>query len=337
MIRRNSILNKIFYAILIVISLITVGTTGYIIIEHFNFIDALYMTVITVGTVGFREVGELSLYGKIFTIILILVSMGVLAYSFSLITSYFVEGELGNLYRNYKTKSGVKKMKNQTIICGYGRNGKQAAIRLTAHKESFVVVENNHEIVVKYGQRNITFVEGDATLDEILINAGIVHAKALITALPIDADNMYVVLSARALNPKIKIISRASTESAQQKLIIAGANSVVIPESVGGAHMASLVINPDTLHFFNMIFIPGEDSPNLVEFACNHLNHEFQNRTIEELKIRISTGANIIGLKTVEGNYIINPPLNTFLLPDSKLFVLGTPEQIEQMKHILSN
>ena len=116
MIRRNSILNKIFFSILIVISLITIGTIGYILIEHFNFIDALYMTVITVGTVGFREVGELSLYGKIFTIILILISMGVLAYSFSLITSYFIEGEIGNLYRNYKTKSGVKKMKNQTII-----------------------------------------------------------------------------------------------------------------------------------------------------------------------------------------------------------------------------
>ncbi len=337
MIRRNSFINKIFYAILIIFLIITSGTAGYILIEHYSILDALYMTVITVGTVGFREVGALSSYGKVFTIILIIVSMGVLAYSFSLITSYFVEGELGNLYRIYKTKSGVKKMKNQTIICGYGRNGKQAAIRLTAHKEHFVVIDNNHEIVVKYGLKNIVFVEGDATLDEILINAGIQHAKALITTLPIDADNMYVVLSARALNPTIRIISRASNESAQQKLIIAGANSVVIPESVGGAHMASLVINPDILHFFNMIFIPGEDSPNLVEFTCSNMNAEFQNRTIEELKIRIKTGANIIGLKTSDAKFIINPAPNTRLLPDSKLFVLGTPEQIEYMKLILSS
>ncbi len=333
----NILFNKIIYAILIIFIIITLGTLGYIFIEHYAFIDALYMTVITVGTVGFREVEPLSFYGKIFTIILIILSLGILAYSLSLITSYFVEGELQILYRNYKTKSGVKKMKNHVIICGYGRNGKQAALRLIAHKQPFVVIDNNHEIVVKYGLKNIIFVEGDATLDEVLIDAGIHHAKALITTVPIDADNMYVVLSARALNPNIKIISRASNESAQQKLIIAGANSVVIPESVGGAHMASLVINPDILNFFNEIFIPGEDSPNLVEFTCSNMNPEFQNRTIEELKIRIKTGANIIGLKTSDAKFIINPAPNTRLLPDSKLFVLGTPEQIEYMKLILSS
>ncbi len=337
MIRQRNFILKIIYALLLILIIITIGTTGYILIENASFIDALYMTVITVGTVGYREVVELSFYGKIFTIILIILSLGVLAYSLSLITSYFVEGELSNLYRNYKTKSGVKKMKNHVIICGYGRNGKQAALRLTAHKETFVVIDNNHEIVVKYGLRNIIFVEGDATLDEMLISAGIQHAKALITTLPIDADNMYVVLSARSLNPNITIISRASNESAQQKLIIAGANSVVIPESVGGAHMASLVINPDILHFFNMIFIPGEESPNLVEFTCSNMNPEFQNRTIEELKIRIKTGANIIGLKTSDNKFIINPPPNTRLSNDTKLFVLGTQEQIEYMKLILAS
>ncbi|MEI6123082.1 MAG: potassium channel protein [Bacteroidota bacterium] len=337
MVRRNNFISKFFYAIVIILLVIALGTLGYILIENYSFIDALYMTVITVGTVGYREVIPLTVQGKIFTIFLIILSLGVLAYSLSLITSYFVEGELRNLYRNYKTKSGVKKMKNHVIICGYGRNGKQAALRLNAHKEPFVVIDNNHEIVVKYGLKNVVFVEGDATLDEILIGAGVQHAKALITTLPIDPDNMYVVLSSRALNSDIKIISRASNESAQQKLIIAGANNVVIPESVGGAHMASLVINPDILHFFNMIFIPGEDSPNLVEFACNNMNHEFQNRTIEELKIRIKTGANIIGLKTSDNKFIINPPPNTRLVNDSKLFVLGTQEQIEYMKLILTS
>ena len=227
-------------------------------------------------------------------------------------------------------------MKNHVIICGYGRNGKQATIRLQAHKVPFVVVDNIHDIVEKYKQRDIIFVEGDATTDEALQNAGIEHAMSLITTLPLDADNMYVVLSAHALNPNLKIISRASNESAEQKLLIAGADSVVIPESVGGAQMASLVINPDILHFFNMIFIPGEDSPNLVEFTCKNLNPEFLNHTITDLKIRIKTGANIIGLKTADNKFIINPSPNTRLLPDSKLFVLGTPEQIEHMKLLLS-
>lgn len=341
--RQNEIMStfrhfrNIFYALLLVFFVVTFGISGYIIIENYSLLEATYMTVITVGTIGFREVRELSDHGKIFTIVLIVISLGTFAYSLSVITSYFVEGEIRKFYRDYKTKKGVRKMKHHVIICGYGRNGKQAAIRLRDHKVPFVVIDNVHEIVEKYRQREITFVEGDATTDETLQTAGIEHAKALITTLPLDADNMYVVLSAHALNPEVKIISRASNESAEQKLLIAGAESVVIPESVGGAQMASLVINPDILHFFNMIFIPGEDSPNLVEFSCKNLNPEYLNHTITDLKIRIKTGANIIGLKTADDKYVINPSPNTRLLPDSKLFVLGTPEQIEHMKLLLSS
>jgi voltage-gated potassium channel len=328
---------KIFYALILIFILIAFGITGYTLLEGYSLLDSIYMTVITIGTVGFKEVRPLSDNGKIFTIVLIIISLGTFAYSLSVITSYFIDGEIRNFYRDYKTKSRVKRMKNHVIICGYGRNGKQAAIRLKDHKLPFVVIDNVHDIVQKYSQREITFVEGDATTDETLINAGVTSARALITTLPIDADNMYVVLSAHALNPDLKIISRASNESAEQKLLIAGADSVVIPESVGGAQMASLVINPDVLHFFNMIFVPGEDSPNLVEFVCKNMNPEFLNHTISDLKIRIKTGANIIGLKTSDGKYLINPSPNTRLLPDSKLFVLGTPEQIEHMKLLLSS
>ena len=328
---------RIFYALLMVMFIVTFGIFGYIMLEHYSVLEAAYMTVITVGTVGFKEVRPLSDQGKMFTIVLIIISLGTFAYSLSVITSYLIEGDIRRFYRDYRTKSEVKKMKDHVIICGYGRNGKQAAIRMKDHKVPFVVIDNVHEIVEKYSQRNITFVEGDATSDEVLLNAGIKNAKALITALPIDADNMYVVLSARALNPTIKIISRASNEDAEQKLKIAGAESVVIPESVGGAQMASLVINPDVLHFFNMIFIPGEDSHNLVEFVCKNMNPEFLNHTIADLKIRIKTGANIIGLKTADGKYLINPSPTTRLLPDAKLFVLGSPEQIEHMKLLLSS
>jgi voltage-gated potassium channel len=332
-----SYFRKIFYAIVLILIIIAIGITGYILLEGYSFLNATYMTVITIGTVGFREVQPLSDSGKIFTIVLIIISLGTFAYSLSVITSYLMDGDIRKFYRDYKTKTRVRKMKNHVILCGYGRNGKQAAARLKDHKLPFVVIDNVHDIVEKYSKREITFVEGDATVDETLINAGITSAKALITTLPIDADNMYVVLSAHSLNPMLKIISRATNESAEQKLLIAGADSVVIPESVGGSQMASLVINPDVLHFFNMIFIPGEDSPNLVEFTCKNLNPEFLNHTITDLKIRIKTGANIIGLKTADGKYIINPSPNTRLLPDSKLFVLGTPEQIEHMKLLLSS
>ena len=177
--------------------------------------------------------------------------------------------------------------------------------------------------------------EGDATEDEVLEKAGITRAKALITTLPMDADNLYVVLTARALSPGLRIISRAKHDSSEKKLKTASADNVIMPDKVGGSHMATLIAKPDVLEFLSHLSVQGEEGVNLIEIICSELPGEMQQKTIHDLSIRRLSGANIIGYRTADGNFIINPGPQTRLSKDSKLIVLGTPEQIEKMKGII--
>ncbi|NVO21544.1 MAG: potassium channel protein [Bacteroidetes bacterium] len=320
-------------ALLTVISLIGIG--GFMIIEGFSLIDAMYMTVITVSTVGFKEVHELSTAGRIFTISLIIMSFGIFAYSISTITSYLVEGRLNTLFLGGRRNVELKKMKDHVLIVGYGRNGQQTAHDLLLLGRSVVVIEKNHELILSHRDSRVIFIEGDATEDDVLEKAGIRKAEALIATLPIDADNLYVVLTARSLCPDLLIISRASHESTDRKLRTAGASHVVMPEKVGGTYMAGLVAKPDLAEFFHRLSFEGDEGVNLVEVVCSELPQEFQGRTIHDMSIRRLTGANIVGFRTPEGQYIINPGGDTVMVPHAKLFVLGTQDQIEKVKQII--
>ena len=311
------------------------GIVGYMAIEGFTLLEASYMTVITIATVGFNEVHPLSDAGKIFTIILIIFSFSFFAYSLSTITSYFVEGRLNFLFTGNRKTGGITKMKDHIIIVGFGRNGQQTAHDLLLLNKKVVVIEKSHELIVAHEKDKVVFVEGDATEDEILELAGIQKAGALITTLPIDADNLYVVLTARSLNAELQIISRASHDSSYKKLMTAGASHVVMPEKVGGTFMASLVAKPDLAEFFHHLTIEGNEGVNLVEVICSDLPSEFQDRTIHDMSIRRLTGANIVGFRTPEGQYIINPSGETVMVKNAKLFVLGTPDQIEKVKEII--
>jgi voltage-gated potassium channel len=322
-------------AFVLIILVLMAGSAGYVFIEGYSLIDAIYMTVITVATVGFREVKELSSEGKIFTIFLIIISLGILAYSISIITSHIIEGKLKIYFRSNIKSRGLRKMKDHIIICGYGRNGKQTAHDLVHLQKTVVVVEKNHELIISQEKDSIIFIEGDATEDDILEKAGIQQAFALISTLPLDADNLYVVLTARSLNSNIQIISRASHDSSDKKLRTAGAQHVVMPEKVGGTFMASLVAKPDLAEFFHRLTIEGDEGVNLVEIVCSDLPATFQNRTIHDMSVRRLTGANIVGFKTPDGSYIVNPPANTVMVRNGKLFLLGTPDQILKVKEIL--
>jgi voltage-gated potassium channel len=294
------------------------------------------MTIITISTVGFGEIHKLSSPGKIFTIFLILFSFGTYAYAISIITTYFVESKLSIWFlKGTRGKSTLKKMENHVIICGFGRNGQQAAEELKMFNKSVVVIENEHDIIIDNLEQQFRFIEGDATHDEILLQANINSASALITTLPNDADNLFVVLSARSLNPQLQIISRASNESSEKKLRVAGANNVILPEKVGGNHMAVLVAKPDIVEFLEHLSMRGSSPTNLEEIVCSNLLSEISCKSIHEIGIRQKSGANIIGFKTPEGEFILNPSPETNVIPGSKLFVLGTQEQIEAMKKIL--
>ncbi|MBA3971135.1 MAG: TrkA family potassium uptake protein [Bacteroidetes bacterium] len=229
----------------------------------------------------------------------------------------------------------ISKLEGHVIICGFGRNGKQAAHVLKKHNTRFVVIEQKQEIVSAINHQYSDLVlEGDATFDDVLLKAGILKAKALVTTLPVDADNLFIVLSARTLNPNLTIISRASEDNSDKKLKLAGANNVIMPDKLGGAHMASLVMKPDVMEFVDYITGQGGDNIRLEEITFANLSVKFQNKTIKELEVRNRSGANIIGFKTAQSEYIINPSADTKIIPDAKLFVLGTAEQIAKLKDL---
>lgn len=327
-----------FYApLLILLSLWLIGTIGYVLIDNFSWFDAFYMTIITVATVGYGEVAPLSQSGKLFTAFLIITSFGTFAYAVSSITKFVLDGEFNEFFKNRKLNTTIEKLSNHVIICGYGRNGRQAAQVLKKHKKRFVVIENKSSLTTTLNHKfSDLVITGDSTQDEILLKAGILKAQALITTLPVDADNLFIVLTARNLNKNLTIISRASEDNSDTKLKIAGANNVIMPDKVGGAHMASLVMKPDVMEFIDHITAEGGDNINLEEISFDRIPDELKNKTLKDLEIRNRSGANIIGYKTAQGEYIVNPSADTLIIAESKLFVLGTQEQILILKQILS-
>ncbi|MEP7265305.1 MAG: NAD-binding protein [Bacteroidota bacterium] len=313
------------------------GFIGFIVVEGQSFSEAVYSTIIILSTVGLGLTHNLSDAGRWFVVIFIIISIGIFAYAVSVVTSYIMEGELQRYLRIRKVKKEIDKLKDHVIVCGFGRNGKQACEQLRSHGQSFVAIESSTSITadIREHHRDVLFIEGNATQDEILIEAGISHARALITTLPKDADNVFVVLTARELNPKLKIISRASEDSSDNKLKRAGANNVIMPDKIGGTHMATLVTRPDVLEFLD--YITGRINIRLEEILYNNLSDRLKGKTIRELEIRNKTGANIIGFKTGDGEYVINPNPDTVMRPDAKLFVLGTQEQVTHLLQILSS
>jgi len=254
-----------------------------------------------------------------------------------MITRYLISGQYRIYYKTFQVNNQLEKLSNHVIICGYGRNGRQAVKTLQAHKVPFLVIESDLELVHKLREEdsNILVIDGDATDDSVIIKAGINRAIALITTLPRDTDNLFVVLTARDINKGLNIISRASDDRSEHKLRIAGANNVILPDKVGGAHMATLVTSPDLMQFLDQISMMGEDESTLVEIQFKNLPPDFEHKSILELEKRYQTGARIIGFKTPENKIIVNPSPETELVPKSKLFVLGNINQIIKIKQAL--
>ncbi|MDG1518364.1 MAG: potassium channel protein [Flavobacteriales bacterium] len=328
---------NIIFSFLFLFLILIIGVIGFKSLEpRYTLLEAVYMTVITITTIGFREIYEPTSGTMIFISLLIVTSFGTFAYAVSAISAYIIDGEFREYFKEYKVKSEVSKLKNHVIICGYGRNGSQAVTVLKKHKQPFLVVENNPTAIEEIKKHNpeLLLVVGDATHDEVLEEAGIQTAQALITTLPSDSNNLFVVLSARSVNSSIKIISRASEDNSDKKLRIAGANNVIMPDKIGGAHMASLVMKPDIIEFMDYISAQSNIDINLEELSFDVLPERFRGKSITEIGIRQLTGANIIGLKRDDGAFEINPNPETLITSKIKVFVLGTPNQIKKLNEL---
>lgn len=325
---------KIYIAVFLLVLILLIGVLGFRFMSDYSWVDAFYMTVITITTVGFGEVQPLDDTAKIFTICLILTSVVVLGYAISVITEYILSKNNFEELKQKKMQKKIDGLKNHIIICGYGRNGKQAAKKLLAYKKPFVVIEKNKDTIDKFQSEMVPFVMGNANEDDILFQAGIDRAETLISALPNDADNLFVVLSARQINKSMSIISRASQETSYQKLKLAGANNVILPDRIGGDHMASLVVVPDLIEFIDNLSIVGKTNVNIEEIAVKKLFSSSKVETLRHLDLRKKTGCTVIGYKDEQGDYIVNPEADMQLHPKSKIIALGRPEQIQKLNSL---
>ena len=323
--------SRIYIAIILLIGVIAIGILGFKFMAHYSWVDAIYMTVITITTVGFGEVQPLDDFSKIFTIFLILTSVVIVGFAISVISEYILSRNNIDELKQRKMQKKIDSLSNHIIICGYGRNGKQAATKLLAYKKSFVVIERDKEIIDKFKSELVSFVHGNANEDEILLQAGIDRATDLISALPSDADNLFVVLTARQINSSLHIISRASQEATYNKLKLAGANNVILPDMIGGDHMASLVVVPDLIEFIDNLSIVGKSNINIEEVEVEKLYDTSEVKTLRDLDLRRKTGCTVIGFKDVDGDYMVNPEAELKLVPNSKVIVLGRPEQIQKL------
>ena len=324
-------LKHAYFTMGLLIAVLVIGSVGYTLLGYTTS-EAIYQTIITIATVGFEEVHPLDNRGMWFTSFLVIFSIGIFAYAVTTFTRFIVEGVFRNSYKDTKVKRKIERLSNHVIICGYGRNGKQAAIELLEHNVPIVVIEQDAGIVQSLRETpGMLYVEGDAADEEVLNNAHLDSARAMITTLPEDADNLFVVLSAKEINPSIKIISRASLENSDVKLKRAGATNVIMPDKIGGQRMAKLVAQPDIVEFIDFLLLQSVDSVLLEEISCKDLAACFTGKSISELDIRNTSGANIIGLKRHDKSYLINPLPETTLASTDQIFVLGTKAQINHL------
>ena len=329
-------LRKIIYFI---IAILVLGTFGYVFLEDYTILEALYQTVITVSTVGFSEVRPFDEAGKAFTIILIVSSIGIFAFGFTRLSQIILDGSLQSYFKFVRVKASIEKLEGHIIICGFGRNGKQAVRKIKAYKEPFVVIDKDEDSINSYRALypDLLFVLGDSTEDDVLEAAGIRKAKALIAALHNDADNLFVVVSARQINKNLRIVSRANTESAEKKLQAAGADYTVSPNLVGGAHLAHNLMKPDVVSFLEHIDVGGLSASYIEEVSVNLEDKKAaQASRMSELEIRKRTGCNVIGFKSADGEFIVNPSPEMELPPNSKIFALGNDEQIQRLRELFN-
>ena len=325
---------RLLQPFIILLGIFIASIIGYIAIEGYSFLDAVYMTTITVTTAGFQEVRPLSTGGKIFTITLLIASWASFAFALTRITQFVTSGEIHKYFKIRRIMKEADRLHGHVIICGYGRNGQQACDTLKIHNVPFVVIEKDEARMeqISSDHHGLIFFTGDATEDWVLKKAGIDKAKALITALPDDADNVFIVLTARAINNNIRIISRASKQSSIQKLKKAGADNVIMPDRIGGIHMATLVSKPDVIEFIDFLSSADGETIHIESVDYNHLPEAIQDKSLTDVMNWKKTGVNCIGIKNKDGKFLINPPENTIIEKGMKVIVLGTKFQIDQMK-----
>lgn len=324
-------------AISIALSLLILvtGTAGYMIIEDWRFLDALYMTIITISTVGYREVNQVGDIGRVFTIFLVLIGVGFTFYVMAAVVQFMVEGRVRIIMGRRRLDKQIDRLKNHYIVCGYGRIGRVICRNLQRTPYDLVVVEKNPDLIPVMDKDGILYVASDAADEANLLKAGIRRARGLVAALATDTDNVFLVLSARQLAPELNIIARASQEGAKNKLRAAGANSVESPYEMGAASMAHRIIRPTVTNFLDLAFAHARKDIQMEEIPVSEKSR-LTNIPLKDSGIRQDFNLIIIAIKKPDGTMLFNPSFEAALMPNDTVIAVGEEENLQKLGKILN-
>jgi voltage-gated potassium channel len=327
---------KALQIIYLLLFILVAGTLGYHFIEGWSLFDSLYMSVITLATVGYGEIHPLTTAGRVFTIFLILGGMGIILYGISELTQFIVQGGIGGILRRQKMERTIKNISRHYILCGAGNNGHYVLEELIRTKRKVVAVEKDPKKVQTLIDRGIPTIEGDASSDDVLRSAGIDRAIGLVSTLPEDKDNLFVVITARGLNPKLRIVAKVDEIEVREKFLRSGANSAVSAPYIGGLRMASELIRPDTTTFLDSMM--RDTSELRVDEVKIGSTTNFRDKPIESCDVLASSGVVLVSMRrgSDERNFIFNPPPSTIINTGDTLIVIGNPEQLETLRAKLS-
>ncbi|MEH2315066.1 MAG: potassium channel protein [Nostoc sp.] len=312
-----------------------IGTLWYWLVEGWSWEDAAYMTVITLATVGYGEIHPMGSRGRLFTIALILLGVMNIGYIVNRFTEAIIQGYFQEGIRLQQQRRLMESLSEHYIICGFSRTGRQIAKEFRAEGVLFVVIDSEMESIQRAQMEGYTAYQGDATLDDTLLKVGIERATCIVAALPSDAENLYIVLSAKTLNTGIRAIARASTEEALQKLQRGGADEVISPYITGGKRMAAAALRPQVLDFVDGILTGADRQLYMEEFLLDPIFCPFVGQTLQKARLRSQTGALVLAIRRLDGTLIGGPTGDTVLMSGDRLIGMGTAEQLRDLNQIL--
>ncbi len=325
---------RLHSSLVILIGILAFGTLGYAMVEKMSFFDALYMTIITISTVGFSEIQPLTLQGRILTMVVIIASISVGAYSIGILVRMFIEGELRKSFERRRVEQQIKNLNDHFIICGYGRIGRIICRELLADQVDFVVIEQEDSAVATLEKQGYLFIQMDATTDEALIKAGVMKAKGLVTAVRSDANNVFITLTAKGIRPDLFVLSRTSDVKNEEKLKRAGATRVVSPYYLGGRRMAQVLRRPTVVDFIDIATMSNKLGL-LMEEAKIRPGSGLIGKNLIDSHLRRDFGVIIVAIKQASGNMIFNPMATETLEAGDVIVVLGKQEDVLRMTEVL--
>jgi voltage-gated potassium channel len=319
---------------MLLVLILLVGTLGYVLLEGWPVLDALYMTVITITTVGFGEVNVVSSLGRVFTICIIFMGMGIMAYSLGMVAQIMVETQVMTILGRRKLGRELRSMKNHYIICGFGRIGKIITQGLKSQGIPLVVIDQSPDSREILEEQNIPHIIGDATSDDILIEAGIERAKGVVAVVLSDADNLFITMTARGLNPNLFILSRADEEGTEKKLMRAGANKVVLPYHIGGMRMVHTILRPAVMDFIDFTMHETNIELKLEELLAGEQSR-LNGVSLLNSGIRKDMNVIIVAIRKKGGKMIFNPSSETVIEAGNTLIALGPPKDLDRLSEML--